>query len=763
LGGLSILIAVLALVGFIGKEVLPLLQGAHVSERVEIRFDDAGVGAAMSGALAAGVDEYMEYAFVLGQDGTIDVIDLEEGRLTKSVAPLVAEALHSGALPLAAADEAADLGQSKDTEAHRPKLTAARYIPWEGRVVHGAEDGWVGAIDVQFPVRFEGSRRVIDFVARSGERVLLDPQRRTIRDVAIAGSGDRATVAGITAESAVLLKTREVSRSMFGGGESIERLFDLTGDIRGRATALALSPDGRALLVGTDAGLLYQWSLQNPTSPQLVAEIVASGPEAGDLAYGGAVGTSAVTALTFLIGGQTVVVGDAGGGVSAWFEVRENDPAQGATTRRFHRIHVLQPHESAVRDIAPSQRNRTFVTLDELGVAAMHHSTSQQTFYSRPVGAGAISVVISPKSDGQLNLSDRGLTLWDVRNPHPEVSLRTLFAPIHYEGYRAPAHVWQSTGATDAFESKFSLVPLAFGTIKGTIYALIFALPLGVLGAVYTSQFMHPRLQSVVKPTIEIMAGLPSVVLGFLAGLWLAPILSKVLPGLLLMLVVIPALIVSAAFIWPKLPPRIRRNIPRGAEAVLLIPVVLAGAAGALALGPALEAWAMAGDVRYWLFDALGLGFEQRNSLVIGIVMGFAVIPVVFSVSEDALSSVPRSLSAGSLALGASRWQTALGVVVPAALPGILSAVLVSIGRAAGETMIVLMATGNTPVMSMNIFDGFRALSANIAVELPEAPVGGTLYRTLFVASLLLFAFTFCLNTIGEAVRLRMRKRLSRL
>src|SRR5690606_24013827 len=175
-------------------------------------------------------------------------------------------------------------------------------------------------------------------------------------------------------------------------------------------------------------------------------------------------------------------------------------------------------------------------------------STSQQTFYSRPVGAGAISVVISPKSDGQLNLSDRGLTLWDVRNPHPEVSLRTLFASIHYEGYRAPAHVWQSTGATDAFESKFSLVPLAFGTIKGTIYALIFALPLGVLGAVYTSQFMHPRLQSVVKPAIEIMAGIPSVVLGFLGGLWLAPRVAQGFPALVLMAVFVPGSFIIAAW-----------------------------------------------------------------------------------------------------------------------------------------------------------------------------------------------------------------------
>ncbi len=171
----------------------------------------------------------------------------------------------------------------------------------------------------------------------------------------------------------------------------------------------------------------------------------------------------------------------------------------------------------------------------------------------------------------------------------------------------------------------------------------------------------------------------------------------------------------------------------------------------------------MRGDFRFWVFDVFGLPYDQRNSLIVGIAMGFAVIPVVFSISEDALSSVPRDQIAGALALGATRWQTVRGVVIPAAMPGILSSVMMGVGRAVGETMIVLMATGNTPVMDFSIFNGFRALSANIAVEMPEAPVGGTLYRVLFVAALLLFAFTFLLNTLGEWIRATMQRRVQRL
>ena len=160
-----------------------------------------------------------------------------------------------------------------------------------------------------------------------------------------------------------------------------------------------------------------------------------------------------------------------------------------------------------------------------------------------------------------------------------------------------------------------------------------------------------------------------------------------------------------------------------------------------------------------WLEGTLGLTYDQRNSLVVGLAMGLAVIPIIFTVSEDAFTSVPSSLTAASLALGASRWQTATRVVLPTASPGVFSAIMVGFGRAVGETMIVLMATGNTPVMDWSIFNGFRTLSANIAVEIPEAPAGGTLYRTLFLAAVLLFLMTFALNTVAEIIRQRLRDR----
>jgi phosphate transport system permease protein len=359
-----------------------------------------------------------------------------------------------------------------------------------------------------------------------------------------------------------------------------------------------------------------------------------------------------------------------------------------------------------------------------------------------------------------VSVDERGrLSHWAVRNPHPEVTLSALFGRVWYEGYSQPEYVWQSTGGTDDFEAKFSLTPLIYGTLKGTFYALLFAVPMALLAALYVSEFMHPTVKTYVKPVVEIMAALPSVVLGFLAGLWLAPLVERVVPGLFLLPLVETVCVLTTLLLWKALPLRLRAWFRPGTEVFLLVPTVIVGAWLAFALGGLVESRLLGGDYHGWLLGTLGLTYDQRNSLVVGVAMGFAVIPIIFTIAEDSLANVPQHLRAGSLALGANRWQTALRIVLPTASPGIFSAVMIGFGRAVGETMIVLMATGNTPVMDANIFSGFRALSANIAVELPEAPEGGTLFRVLFLAAFLLFCLTFVVNTLAELVRLRLRRR----
>jgi phosphate transport system permease protein len=272
---------------------------------------------------------------------------------------------------------------------------------------------------------------------------------------------------------------------------------------------------------------------------------------------------------------------------------------------------------------------------------------------------------------------------------------------------------------------------------------------------------MDPRLQRWVKPIVEIMASLPSVVLGFLAGLWLAPRLERYFPGLLLLLVASPVLALAAGAAFRALPARLRGRLPPGSEVALAAALLAAGAGVSIVLSGAVEGMVFGGDFGAWLQATTGLAYDQRNAVVAGIAMAFAVIPIIFAIAEESLSNVPKTLAAASLALGATRWQTLARVVLPAASPGLFAAVMIGFGRAVGETMIVLMATGNTPLLGWSPFDGFRSLSANIAVEIPEAPHGATLYRVLFLSALLLFMVTFVLNTAADLVRESLRRRYS--
>ena len=271
------------------------------------------------------------------------------------------------------------------------------------------------------------------------------------------------------------------------------------------------------------------------------------------------------------------------------------------------------------------------------------------------------------------------------------------------------------------------------------------------------------------KPTMEIMASLPSVVLGFLAGLWLAPLVDASLLKLICVIAVLAPAALCAGFLWSQLPQPVRRRVGPGWEFVWLMPFLLLAGWAAWSAAPWIESTFFTvkdlasgqnvSDFREWWRQTSGLSYDSRNSLVVGFVMGFAVIPLVFTIAEDALSNVPTSLVSGSLACGASRWQTVWRVVVPTAISGIVSAIMIGFGRAIGETMIVVMATGNTPVMEANPFNGMRTLSANIAVELPEAATGHTHFRALFLGACCLFFLTFVINTLAEVLRQRLRER----
>ncbi|MCI0618224.1 ABC transporter permease subunit, partial [bacterium] len=442
---------------------------------------------------------------------------------------------------------------------------------------------------------------------------------------------------------------------------------------------------------------------------------------------------------------------------------------EGEEHRLFHQTKEFEPLAGPTTFYAMSVRNKAFL-IGSGSQASLRFGTTEDVRWQEKLPFEVMSAVVGGKYNSLYFLDKHNkLHIYSLQDPHPESSFKALFGKIWYEGAPAPSYEWQSTGGTDDFEPKLSMIPLIIGTLKGTFYAMLFATPIALLAAIYTSQFLHPRFRIVIKPTMEIMASLPSVVLGFLAALWLAPLLETKVPSILLILITVPSVSLLIGWLWGFLPIEMRVKIKPGYEWIAFIPILIVVAWVSWHLGPAFEklffsvkdpaTGAIVPDFRLWWSHATNFPFEQRNSLVVGFMMGFAVIPIIFTIAEDAMSNVPGALRSGSLALGASRWQTALRIVLPTASAGIFSALMIGLGRAVGETMIVVMATGNTPIMDFNIFSGMRTLSANIAVELPEAPVHGTLYRMLFFGALALFILTFVVNTLAELLRQHLREK----
>jgi len=710
LGGFTIIMSILAILIVIVVEVAPLFRAPSVRP---LRAQSVRVA---TPPLGLGVDEHRQIVYLVTGSG-VHLVRAEDGTT----------------LPTPAL----------------PGLNVARVVATSalgrGAFALGLSDGRVIPAEVRFTVTFvEGRRQVTADVATQAP-IVVNPDGRPIQHLAYTVAGDGSVLAAaIGGRDLVLMSVRE--RKALVGPTTREVVRQRT-TLPGEITALAADSRGDSVFVGTSSGQIVVLKSSEGGAPAVIATAAA------------AQGGSAITMLGLLIGDRTLVTGDASGAVTSWQLLRD-----GQGTMRLRRIYEFARHEASVVAFSASQRDKGFLTADAAGNVFLRYGTSGRTLLRLRAGQDLSALTYAPKVDGLLAVGSTGrIEHWAVRNPHPEITLRTLFGRVWYEGYSEPAYVWQSTGATDDFEAKFSLTPLIYGTLKGTFYALIFAVPLALFGALYASQFMHPTLKGVLKPVVEIMAALPSVVLGFLAGLWLAPRVEKVVPGIFLMPLVITALVLAAVALWRLAPPALRKRVRLGSEVFLLVPIVLVGGWLAFRLGALVELVLLGGDYRGWLLSALGLTYDQRNSLVVGLAMGFAVVPIIFTIADDALSNVPAHLTAGSLALGATRWQSAVRVVLPTASPGIFSAVMIGFGRAVGETMIVLMATGNTPVMDWSIFNGLRALSANVAVELPEAPYGGTLYRVLFMAALLLFVMTFTVNTAAEIVRLRLRRRYQAL
>ncbi|PPD50779.1 MAG: phosphate ABC transporter permease [Methylobacter sp.] len=620
----------------------------------------------------------------------------------------------------------------------------------EGAVIYGLSDGRAIVVKHQYKATYPDNKRLITPSLKYplGETPLvIDTTGAALEKIAVKIGSDASTVI-VKSAGKIRLVNFTKEQSLFADEAALTRIDAVLEVSADNVETILVDKDEANLYLLSADGRLSYIDISNKNSPLLRQEqnVVTAGQR--------------ITSVSFLNGDLSLLIGDSSGQVSQWSMIRDK-----LNHRTMEKIRVFKVSDKAVVAINAEQRRKGFMAIDADGVLGIYHSTAERQLIKQQIGqAQPVAAVLSPRANGLLvELTDGQMHFWRVDNEHPEVSIKSLWQEVWYESYPKPDYIWQSSSASNDFEPKYSLTPLVFGTLKAAFYAMWVAIPLALMGAIYTAYFMAPGMRIYVKPTIEIMGALPTVILGFLAGLWLAPFMEAHLGGVFALLMILPLGVMLFAYAWLHLPKKLAQKIPEGWGAAFLIPVILLSGWFAFSVSVPLETWLFNGSLRDWFKSSLGIGYDQRNALVVGIAMGFAVIPTIFSIAEDAIFSVPKHLTVGSLALGATPWQTMSRVVLLTASPGIFSAVMIGFGRAVGETMIVLMATGNTPVMDLSVFQGLRTLAANIAVEMPESEVDSTHYRILFLAALVLFVFTFIFNTLAEVIRQRLREKYSSL
>ncbi|MFQ5719000.1 MAG: ABC transporter permease subunit [Acidobacteriota bacterium] len=856
-GGVGTILAVSGVLVFLAWVTVPLFLPARAipSARFEARWRGGG------GVVRFGMDEYQVLGWAILPAGDVVSFRLDTGAVI-SRTPLLA-----GHMPTAASltldGRTLVLGLATgEIEMVSPRVVMS--FPGEEAVPATARrlllSGPAGTVvDVPEGVIQRTPQNQIRLHRLQVDRLSPVPaQAGPIQSLAVArraGSTFLAAAVTIDAETRLLLWRGRRKEDLLTGRTTMR----FSGASRLPLDAGEAGAPPFLLVTGSGADVIAAWTGGTFLRVHLPRDGAPFIAERGRLTADGV----RLTALRLVLGGTTLAWAGEDGSVRAGFliprEAGGRPPAEAvsrlapaATSRLVVAKNLSPAGTSPVHALASSARSRLLLAGHEDGTLSLFDVTSATLLTGVDTGftAPVEQVAFAPKEDGVLALADGKIGHWRLDRGHPEAGLRALFAPVWYEGYAAPRYMWQSSSGADDAEPKLSLVPLIFGTLKATFYSMLFGGPLALLAALFTSEFLDRRARAAVKPTIELMASLPSVVLGFLAALVIAPFVETLVPAVIAALLILPVGLLLGAYLWQLLPAakRLRLGRYRFAIQAALVPaaITLAGVCG-----PWVERALFAGDFRAWLAwqpgragqtayasttggwlliwlplagllavvalsrlvnpwlrrastgwswigpaplellkfvvaglftllvatgvsvacDRAGLDprggfigtYVQRNALVVGFVMGFAIVPIIYTIAEDALSTVPDHLRAASLGAGATRWQTAVRIVMPAAMSGLFAALMIGLGRAVGETMVVLMAAGNTPVMRWNIFDGFRTLSANIAVELPEAVRGSTHYRTLFLAALLLFLMTFVVNTIAELVRLRFRRRAVQL
>jgi phosphate transport system permease protein len=852
-GGIGTLLVALLIVVVMVSQLLPLLSSSEVLTvaQFELESQDDTAGESAEGTeqiasgttrrptnqpLCAGLDEYGDIAWFLLSSGRIDTYATATGEKLQSFLP------H---------DTDSDTTDKENADPFH--ITAWSVADDDASLLVGYSNGEVRPITITWnleyldkPANSVGTPKVSNAAVQTElangliriqkiETIEFHPPvsalQKPVRCIdwltpaAIYGLEKAKSWKWLASDGQEIIVQHHLRRRLGISPSTAEeiRTWRFTLEANNLKTAM-LNAQGEGVTTLDQNGLAQFWRLSSDlTAKRIASHWSITGSD-------GKVSTAAP-----MLGRNTLVVGSESGyieGIATYF---------GATEADLVSIHHIPIGSMPVMEVASATTSRVVSVLGSDGtvhfvyvptnrkLTAWHVQPESRLFFS--AGSRFIfSVANESVRIGRLNLR------------FPEAGIQSYLGANWYEGYNRPNHLWQSSSGTVQGEIKLSVVPLLFGTIKGTFYTLLIAIPLGLLSAIFSSEYLHSTTRNRIKPIMELMASVPSVALGFVGAVALAPLVRGqifhffffllltilvlvCLPtvisglsrryylitirfrGLLLSLVLGLALVVSNLIgpFWESVlfggPLLLWLSGEFGGEfpgwlCIFLIPSGIAtfflsnhfqwdrGWLNRLwptSLPPALHSVGFLGcklllsialaivlsSIISWVgWDVRGtlLGsYHERNALLVGIVLGFSIVPLIFTLSEDALQSVPQHLRAASMSCGATVWQTTVSVVIPTAMSGLFSAIMLGMGRAIGESMVVLMVSGNTPIIEWNPFSGLRSLAATLATELPEAARGSTHYHSLFFVALILFVFTVIVNSLAEWVRLKFRKNASQL
>ena len=625
-GGVSVIIAVVLIFFYLLYVVLPIFKGAELHDTHKYQS-----ATQLNESVFVSLEEYGEIGISIESSGRGAFFNVSDG-----------SSLEEFELPVGAGAEIVEIANLSDEE----RIIAALL-----------STGEIYLLQHNYKVVYPNDKRTIipSIAYPFGEESIATTNISNIRKIAGSKNEESLTLSVANQNGELEFWQFAVEESFLSDDQSLEEENNETVVASTSVNYLMLDPAA-------------QWVYAISNEGEAVSYRIIDGSlEVNERIRLFAEPSSRVSTVSWLLGGISLLISDEQGNIDQWFPVRDE-----LNQFRLNKIRSFAWGDSPITKIVYEKRRKGFYAVNAKQEIGVFYATSHRQLIEKPSGITEVKGLVSnPRSNVMLVFgSNNEVATFAIDNEHPDLSWSALWGKVWYENYEEPEYTWQSSASNTDFEAKFSLVPLSFGTLKAAFYAMLFAMPLAICGAIFTAYFMAPKMRQMVKPTIEIMEALPTVILGFLAGLWLAPTLENNLPGIFTTLILLPVSIIAFGLTWQSLPANFTHRFNNGWQAALLLPVIIFATWFSFSISEPVEAVFFAGDMPAWIQDELGLRYDQRNSLVVGIAMGFAVIPTIFSITEDAIFSVPKHLTNGSLALGASPWQTMVRVVLTDCKPG---------------------------------------------------------------------------------------------